>query len=113
MEEDLGGIVAVRDVSRTGRTVVGRVVNRSDGPIGDVRLEFEHVFLGEDAHHPGPDDPSHRESALLTETIAPGESVAFQHRLESPLPHRSDGRFMTKVEPIGVTQMPRGAATPR
>jgi len=45
MERDLGRIVAVRDVSRTGQTVVGRVVNRSDTPIGDVRLEFENVFL--------------------------------------------------------------------
>lgn len=112
MQKHLGNIVAVRDVRRSGQTVVGRVVNRSDAPIGDVRLEFEHVFLwDDDDRHPGFDDPSRRESLVVNQTIAPGESVAFQHRLEAPLPQRGDGTFMTKVAPVGVTQIPRGAAS--
>lgn len=111
MDKGLGNIVAVRDVTRTGQTIVGRVVNRSDTPIGDVRLEFEHVFLWQDERHPGRDDPSRRESALLKQTIEPGESVSFQHRLEEPLPDRSDGAFLTKVEPVAVTQLPAGVRT--
>jgi hypothetical protein len=108
MQHDVDGIVAVRDVTRFGQTIVGRVVNRGDTPIGDVRLEFEHVFVRQGERHPGADDPSRRETAVLKQTIEPGESVSFQHRLESPLPHRSDGAFVTTVAPVAVTRLPDG-----
>lgn len=102
---DVSRYVAVQDVHVGDAAITGTIDNRSsDQKITKVALLISDRFLWTDEFSPGPEDPSRGRIATLDVVVPPGGSVPF--RIDRrPLPHRTDGRFVTDVSPIRVETM--------
>ena len=109
---DKGGIsrrVSVRDVRLEGPDIVIDLVNHTDRSVTDVRLLVADSFLWKDEMHPGDDDPSRATTLLVPGPIQPNERLTVRAELP-PLPVRSDGKFETRVEIVGIVEeRPPGA----
>ena len=98
--------VVLRDVvARDDGTVTGVLVDRSTRLVRDVRLLIRHNWLWKDERHPGEDSPGRVAYHIVPADIPPGGNVEFRYRPDPPLPARSDGRFETTVEAVGVTEV--------
>jgi hypothetical protein len=97
--------VVIRDISVTGDTVSGAVVNNSGNLVREVELLIRHSWLWRDEFHPGQGDPGQAVYYTLPDEIPPGGSAQFSYRPERPLPQRTDGRFMTTVDVVGFSQI--------
>ena len=108
---DLGRYVAVRDVSESDGAVSGVVVNVSSQPVKDIELHITHEWLWKNEFHPGPDNPGRLGKVMLHDEIAPGGQARFSYRPDPPLPDRTDGHFVTKVDVAGVTSIETAPST--
>lgn len=102
--------VAVRGVRSDDGSVSGVLVNLSPHPVEDVRLMIRDGWLWNDEFHPGDDDPGRTTFQVVPGEIPPGGQAPFSYHRDTPLPRRSDGRFETVVEVVGLVQLE--AATP-
>jgi hypothetical protein len=96
--------VLVRDVRAEDGAVSGIVVNNTGHEIQNVKLLVRHDWLWANEFSPGQDSPGRAIVHTLEEDIPPGGQVPFTYHSESPLPQRSDGRFLTSVVVLGYTQ---------
>jgi hypothetical protein len=107
-DEEPSHDVVVHDVrTRPDGAVTGAIVNRSSRTVRDVRLLIRHNWLWTNERHPGEDSLGRVAYHIVPAEIRPGESVDFSYRPDSPLPDRSDGRFETTVEVVGMTEIGR------
>jgi hypothetical protein len=97
--------VVVRNLIVTDGTVSGVLVNTSHHLVRDVRLLVRHTWLWANERSPGEDSPGRTTYTTVHEDIPPGGSLPFTVRPNPPLPVRSDGRFETSVEVVGVTEI--------
>ncbi len=96
--------VLVRDVRAEDGAVSGVVVNNTGHEIQNVKLLVRYDWLWANEFSPGQDSPGRAIVHTLEEDIPPGGQVPFTYHPESPLPQRSDGRFLTSVVVLGYTQ---------
>ena len=100
--------VVVRDVrTRPDGAVMGTIVNRSSSTVRDVRLLIRHNWLWKNETHPGEESLGRVAYHIVPAEIPPGDSVEFSYHADPPLPERSDGRFETTVEIVGMTEIGR------
>jgi len=96
--------VVVRDVRVEDGAVSGVVVNNTGHEIQNVKLLVRYDWLWADEFSPRQDSPGRAIVHVIEEDIPPGGQVPFTYHPESPLPQRSDGRFLTSVVVLGYTQ---------
>lgn len=96
---------AVVDVTSDRHGVRGRLENRTGDELRDVQLLLVHEFRWTDEMNPGEDAPG-RSERLTLGPVGPRGSLPFAHALRPPLPARADGRYVTRVEIMGLTQVP-------
>lgn len=105
-DEEPGSSVVVRHVqARDDGVVTGVLVNRSTRLVRDVRLLVRHSWLWSHEFSPGEDSPGRVAYHVVPADIPPAGSVEFRYRPDPPLPDRSDGRFETSVEVVGLTEI--------
>jgi hypothetical protein len=97
--------VVVRNVIVTDGVVSGDLANTSHHLVRDVRLLVRHTWVWANERSPGEDSPGRSAYTTVHEDISPGGSLPFTVRPNPPLPVRSDGRFETSVEVVGVTEI--------
>jgi hypothetical protein len=103
----LSDIVAVRSVRTSpDGEVTGELVNRSTGRLRNVRLMITHAWLWTNEMHPGTEGPGHTVYLTVPDEIPPGGRVSFTYHPAEPLTSRSDGRFETTVEVVGLEKFP-------
>lgn len=102
--ERLAESAVVRDISAENGVVSGIVVNNSGRLLENVKILIRYGWLWEDEFSPGHDSPGRAVLYTLPNRILPGEQAPFIYYPESPLPNRSDGRFVTSAAVVGVTQ---------
>jgi hypothetical protein len=103
--QEIGSVVALRDVRVDGRVVTGTVVNLSHRGLRDVRLLIRHAWLWRDERNPGYDNPGRTDTYVVPGEIPAGGTYALNYVIEPPLPERTDGRFVTTVEIVGFTEV--------
>jgi hypothetical protein len=103
-DEQVAQSAVVRDVTVEDGMVSGVVVNNSGYVLRDVDLVIRYGWMWKNEFKPGKNEPSRAVYYTVPGEIAPGGSVPFTYRLESPLPHRADGRFVTSVQVVGFTR---------
>jgi len=86
-------------------SVVGTVVNGSEGVLRDVVLLVSHTWLWSDEYHPGEDNPSRASYVRVPGEIPPKSSMAFSYTPSPPLPKRTDGSFQTTVAVQSFTEI--------
>ena len=96
--------VLVSDVRAEDGTVSGVVVNNTGHEIQNVKLLIRYDWLWANEFSPGQDSPGRAIVHTVEENIPPGGQVPFTYHPASPLPQRSDGRFLTSVVVLGYTQ---------
>lgn len=101
----LAGEVVVQNVSLRDEAVSGTVVNRSPRSVREVRLQITYAWMWNDERHPGSNAPGRTEYYTLAAEIPTGGSAPFTYRPTTPLPTRSDGRFVPSVSVVGVTEV--------
>jgi len=107
-DEEPSHDVVVRDVrARPDGAVIGTIVNRSVRTVRDLRLLIRHNWLWNNERHPGEDSPGRVAYHIVPSEIPPGDSIEFSYHPDPPLPERSDGRFETTVEIVGMTEIGR------
>jgi hypothetical protein len=85
----------VMDVTVHNGTVHGKVVNKSNSSIEDVKLLVRNIWMWNNEYRPGRDTHSTAKMVDLDGTIGPGQSKDFTIDLNLPkVPH---GHFDTKV----------------
>lgn len=102
------GPIAARVVADDDHSVDIELLNRGRRVVREVRLHVQLVFQWSDDQHPGDDSPSRTETAVVAAEIPPGDRLVHTHRLDPPLPPRSDGRFEARVHVMGWTEVPAG-----
>lgn len=105
-QHEIAQTLRVEDLRLENGTLVGRVVNHSDGRIEDIELRVAFEWLWQDEFHPGDGNPATSDTLALSGALAPGESEEFTFSPVGGLPQRSDGRFHPKVTVLGFTQYP-------
>jgi hypothetical protein len=81
------------------------LINDSSQPVRDVELLIVYSFLWKNERHPGDDDPGRSIYSTVREEMRPGEKLSVNFKPSPPLPARSDGRFVTSVSVVGLTQI--------
>jgi hypothetical protein len=102
---ELSRDVSVEDVVASPSSVQGRLANRQDGELRDVRILVTHAFHWADEMNPGVDNPSRTDVFTIPGPIGPRGSLTFEEKLVPPLPARADGHYVTSVEVLGFTQV--------
>lgn len=110
-EAAIARAAAVVDVTSDRHTVRGHVENRTGDELRDVELLLVHEFRWADEMNPGEDTPGRTERLTLG-PVAPRASLPFVHAIQPPLPARADGRYVTRVEIMGLTQAPLPRVAP-
>jgi hypothetical protein len=95
--QDTSSVLDIVDLAESDGAVRGRLLNRSNSTIKDIRLSVSHSFLWKNDHNPGPDDPSRATIVTLEQSVPPRGSIAFVVPT-GPLPSRADGRFTTETQ---------------
>lgn len=103
-DEETAEYAVVRDIRTEDGIVSGVVVNNSGYRLQNVELLIRYGWLWQDEFSPGQNDPGRVVRYVVPEQIQPGAHVSFTYRPESPLPRRSDGRFVTSVVVVGFTK---------
>ena len=104
--DEASSSIALRDVqARDDGVVTGVLVNRSTRLVRDVRLLVRHTWLWKNELHPGEESPGRVAYHLVPVDVPPAGSVEFRYHPDPPLPERSDGRFETTVEVVGLTEI--------
>jgi len=105
-DQEPSSSVIVRGVrARDDGVVTGVLVNRSSRIVRDVRLLVHHTWLWNHEFTPGEESPGRVAYHIVPADIPPAGSVEFRYQPNPPLPDRSDGRFETSVEVVGVTEI--------
>ena len=104
--DQLQKIVDVREVHAQPDQVTGVLVNLSSKTVRSIELRIDRSWLWTNERHPGEetDNPGHSVVYAVPGEIAPGGSLPFTYRPDSPLPERRDGRFETSVSVVGLEQ---------
>jgi hypothetical protein len=96
--------VDVEGVQRSGDTVTGWVVNRTDNEITDVRLLVQQNWRWTKEMQPGEDNPGSGTMVRVPQPVPAGGRVKFRYDMPVPLPQRSDGSFETDVKVMSFTE---------
>jgi hypothetical protein len=101
---DVSGAVSVADLTTRDGTVSGVLTNKSPRVVRDVKLLIRQTWLWNDERHPGKDAPGRSDFYTVPDPIPPGGSARFSYS-GAPLPRRSDGRFRSSVDVVGLTEV--------
>ena len=112
IEEELGsaaevqGPVALTYDAAADGTITGVLKNNSNAVAQDVRLLVHHAWLWNNEKHPGPpaDNPARSNYYMVDGQIPPNGELKFRYTPNPPLLQRTDGRFRTTAEIVGVTE---------
>lgn len=112
IEEELGsaaevqGPVALTFSAAADGTITGTLKNSGPTVAQDVRLLIHHAWLWNDEKNPGPpsENPARSNYYVVDGQIPPGGDLKFRYVPSPPLTQRSDGRFRTTAEIVGVTE---------
>ena len=96
-------VVNVTDVAMQDGTITGKLVNKSNDTLRDVKLIIDQAWLWNNERRPGTDNPSRTDFYVVPE-IPPRGSVTFQYRSPAPT-QRTDGHFTAHVEVESFTQV--------
>lgn len=99
--------ISIVDLRTTEALIEGTLVNSSNREVKDVHLLVNHSFLWKNERNPGRNNPSRTEYYKVLKPIPPGATMAFEYRLDPPLPKRNDGSFMTTVEVTSFAEVGR------
>ena len=93
------------DVGEDG-SIHGVLKNTGPQAVRDVRLLIHHTWLWRDERNPGPpqSNPGRTEYYVVEGEIAPGGTLGFHYVPSPPLPARTDGRFVTRAEIVGLVE---------
>jgi hypothetical protein len=105
--DEVGRIVALRNVSIKDGKVSGEVVNNSSGTLRDVVSQIRYSWRWADEFHPGKDDPGRTVYSTAAKEIPPGGSARFDYKPSPPLPMRRDGFFVIDVKVAGFERVYR------
>lgn len=94
--------VSLADAAVRDGALLSVVRNHSDKRVDAVTLLVRYDWLWKDELNPGPDSPGWSEYVTLDNDIEAGASVPFTYRPGTPLPARTDGQFLPRVELVGV-----------
>jgi len=96
--------VVIKDLTVREGSVSGTIVNSSSATVRGVALMLRQMWLWNDDHHPGTDDPGRTLPLTFAADVGPNASAPFTFQIP-PLPQRSDGRFVTTMEVTGFTKV--------
>lgn len=85
--------VQIAEVTRHGDAVTGKIVNRGDAEIRDIRLLIAMPFLWGNEVKPGDESPGRSSVLTVAGPVAPRGTLAFEFTPNPPLPNRTDGHF--------------------
>ncbi len=105
--DEVGRIVALRNVSIKDGEVSGEVVNNSSDTLREVVLQIRYFWRWADEFHPGKDDPGRTVYYTAAKEIPPGGSARFDYKPSPPLPVRRDGSFVIDVKVAGFERVYR------
>jgi hypothetical protein len=109
-DQSLSQSIVVQDARVEGSEIVADVTNRTPDTVSDIRLLVGQTFLWRDERHPREDDdPSTATTVTLPGPIPPNERVTVRIPFR-PRPPRPDGRFVTRVEVLGIVRQERAPA---
>ena len=97
-------VVEVFGVAANDRVVYGQIRNLTEAELRDVRLLAVHEFRWRNEQNPGSDNPGRSESFVI-DRVAPHATMTFSHDIVPPLPVRSDGWFVTRVDVMSFTEV--------
>jgi len=110
--QGLAQSIVVQDVRVEGSDILADVTNRMPETVSDIRLLVGETFLWRDERHPREDDPSTATTVTVPGPIAPNARVTVRVPFR-PRPPRPDGRFVTRVEVVGVVRHDEAPAVQR
>lgn len=108
-EDQMAGVVEIKDVQADGNAVTGNVVNRTNDTLRNLRVKISDVFRRTDERKPGSHDPSQAGEARIAGPVPPHTAVPFRYERPASLPERKDGTFKTDVAVVSVTRYPAAA----
>ena len=97
--------VTVENVSESGGTVTGTVVNRGTGTLRNVRVLIRYEWLWNDERNPGTDNPGFAVYHVIPDEVPAGRSITFSYTPVTSLPMRDDGRFHAEARISGFTRV--------
>ena len=95
--------VAVEDVRVSNGQVLGRVINKTDLTVRNVRLRVLFSWRWKNETRPGVDDMSTGIVDTLTQEIPPGASVNFSYPIPAGGQGRNDGWYHIEVNVAGFS----------
>jgi hypothetical protein len=104
--EEVHGSVALTYNASADGTITGLLKNNGTTIAQDVRLLVHHAWLWSDEKHPGPpsENPARSAYYVVDGQIPPGGELRFRYTPNPTLPQRTDGRFRTTAEIVGITE---------
>jgi hypothetical protein len=104
--EEVRSTVALTYDAAADGTISGVLKNNGTTAARDVRLLIHHAWLWNDEKNPGPpsDNPARSSYYVVDGEIPPDGELRFRYTPSPPLPQRTDGRFRTSAEIVGVTE---------
>lgn len=102
--EELSRMLVVEGIEDQGGRVSGRLVNKSENLIRNVKLVIQYSWRWKNERRPGTDNFSFAVDYVLPEAINPGQSAAFTYQPPSPPPSRLDGYFQVEVTIASFTR---------
>ncbi|MGH7853177.1 MAG: hypothetical protein ACREP3_07025, partial [Candidatus Binatia bacterium] len=91
--EHAAKVVSIKNLKATPSEVSGVIVNNTPHTIREIEVLVEYHWLWANEFKPGAESPGHVATVKLDKELSPGESTAFRHVPNPPLPNRQDGRF--------------------
>ncbi len=95
---------AVEDVLISIGQVSGKVVNRGNTRLEEIKLLIAGSWYWHDERRPGASSPGWAEVFTLPNTLLPGATVSFTFAHGHPDPGPTDGKFMTTVHVVGFKE---------
>jgi len=99
--QEVSRAVVVQSLAVQGDRVAGVIVNLSERPIRETRLQIAYSWLWADEHQQGTDDPSFVTTEVVRDEIPPRGQVTFGYSYPSANTMRTDGRFIVDVKIVG------------
>ena len=100
----VAAIATLEDLVDTPQRLSGRIINRGNQRIEQVRLLVSYGWLWNDDRRTDDTSPGWTEVHTLPMSIEAGQSAMFSVDHEREPPARDDGKLMMTAKVIGVTQ---------
>lgn len=100
----ISDLATITDVMDSSERMSGRITNRGNKRMENVRLLVSYGWLWDDDRRTDDASPGWTEVHTLPMSIEGGQSVPFSIPHERPRPVRNDGQLTTTVKVLGFTE---------